>query len=74
MTTVLRLGVLRSVGGRFEYMPARALPALRVNEDAEFEVVWHYEEASHARETFRVRLALDGNDFRAEGDLVLDVR
>lgn len=60
VTTVLRLGVLRAIGGRFQFDPTPNLPDLKVNEDAEFEVVWHYEEVSRARETFRVRLELDG--------------
>lgn len=60
MTTVLRLGVLRAVGGKIEFTPAPAPPPVKVNEDAEFEVVWHYEEADRSRETFRVRLAIRG--------------
>lgn len=59
MTKVLRLGVLRAVGGKIEFTPAPHLPDLAVNEDAELEVVWHYEEVSRARETFRVQLVLE---------------
>ena len=60
MTTVLRLGVLRAVGGKIEFAPAHEQPELNVNEDAELEVVWHYEEIDRTRETFRVRLAVEG--------------
>lgn len=60
MTTVLRLGVLRVVGGKFAFDPTTVAGDVTVNEDAEIELVWHYEEASRAREWFRVRLQVDG--------------
>lgn len=59
---VLRVGVLRSEGGRSRFEAAPGPFALKVNEDAALQVVWNWKEASRAKEACRIvfALALEG--------------
>lgn len=56
---VLRLGRLVVQGGKFAYEPGAARFEAAAGRDAEFALLYHFEEASRDEEHLRVRLTVD---------------